>query len=455
MAGPVTAVDGDGSGETHKARGNELLKAGNFVEAAAAYGLAIKADPTVPAYWSNRSHALLRSGDAEGALRDADEVADLTPSWAKAHYRRAQALKELGRPHEAAQACADGLTVVEGEGEAKELRKLREVMSSASGALVLSGWWHGEVSKELGGFMQEFCFMPEGELKCSVYGQELPGKYVIRDVEAGSNGEVKGGVDVSLNGEKVPYLFRVDGKDGEMLHLCCPMTSPPERPRTFHGPGYVGMRKGREASAEPLSSLSEGQRVLRYLGELAEAMEARLPSDTGGDSRAADRLLEEAEGGGTVNSQQLMGQESLEDKAKKMAQEHHIQALRVKYSDAVDEIAQRIIKGETKPSEAYPEEAKALEKLLRRLSRCEDKAKEDEEEEEPPSKEPEPVAEPTALPTPSAAQPVALAPPAPQPAAEAPPAPVAEKVEQQPPKVAPPKPAEGGFCGGCFAGFRR
>merc|ERR1719444_694338 len=152
------------------------------------------------------------------------------------------------------------------------------------------------------------------------------------------------------------------------------MKSPPERPRTFHGPGYVGMRKGREAAAAegPLHGLSEGQRVLRYLGELAEAMEARLPSDSGGNSLAADRLLEEAEGGGTVNSQQLMGKESLEDKGKKMAQEHHVQALRVKYSDAIDEVAQRLIKGETKASEAYPEEAKGLEKLLRRLRRCEE-----------------------------------------------------------------------------------
>lgn len=440
--------------EAHKQRGNELLKAGDLAEAAAAYGEAIKAEPSIPAYWSNRSHALLRLGDASAALADADEVAKLQPEWAKAHYRRAQALKELGRPHEAAEACEAGLKVVVVDNEKKELRKLREVMAAASAAIALAGWWNGTVSKELGGFLQEFCFLPEGELRCCVYGQELPGTYALRDVETSEGGALRGGVDVALNGEKVPYLFRVR-QDGGSLDLCCPMTSPPERPRTFDGPGYLGMKQGREQSGDELAGMSEGQRVTHYLRELLEALESRVPEGGGGAAgdRTADKLLEEVECGGTVNSQQLVGPETLEDKAKKMAHEHHVQALRVKYSDAVDEAAQKLIKGELEAFTAYPEEAQELQKMLRRITRNKpepEEAQEDDQAAPTSATPPEPAPEPPLAAEVEATQASGQAPEAARPETIAAPA-----LEKPPPASLEATKSGGGCLSGCFAAFQR
>lgn len=441
----------ESAGEAHKARGNELLKAGSFAEAAEAYGEAIKADASVVAYWSNRSHAVLRSGDAPGALSDADEAVRLKPDWAKAHWRRAQALKELGRPLDAAKACDTSLALATADAEKKEIRKLREVMTSAAAAVALSGWWHGQVSKELGGFMQEFCFLADGELRCCVYGQELTGTYDLRDVEVLLGGELKGGADVRLSGERVPYLFRQKGDD--ILDLCCPMTSPPERPRTFHGPGHVAMRKGRHVGDDSLAALPEGRRVLRYLEELTEAVDAQMADAGSGNDAVADqtaeRLMEAAEDGGTLTSQKIMGPESLEDKAKKMAHDHHVQALRLKYTDAIDDIAQQLLKGDLDAGSAYPEEAKDLERAIRRMKRCapapEPVGDEAEEAAEAPGQAPEAI-KPSAE---VAAAPVAQAPPMPEASK-----PVVNKVAAPPLQGATP-PLAGGCCGGCFAAFKR
>jgi len=178
---------------------------------------------------------------------------------------------------------------------------------------------------------------------------------------------LRGGIDVGLSSESVPYLFRIQ-KDN-LLELCCPMTAPPQRPRTFDGPGYVSMCSGRSESGSGLEGLPEGQRVLRYLEELSKVVEDRIVEDKGSGDRVAEKLLDESCDGEPVDSRHLVGAETLEDKAKKMAQETRVQALRVKFTDAVDEIAQRLLKGEIDPQVSYPNESKDLEKLLRRLRR--------------------------------------------------------------------------------------
>lgn len=118
-----------------KRRGNELLAAGKPAEAAEAYSLAIKADPSVAALWSNRSAALLKAGDAAGALRDAEEAARLEPAWPKGQLRRAKALEALGRFSDAIEACGLGETAAIAAGapesEAREFRRLRGALAMA------------------------------------------------------------------------------------------------------------------------------------------------------------------------------------------------------------------------------------------------------------------------------------------------------------------------------------
>mmetsp|Transcript_64147 Transcript_64147/g.134890 ORF Transcript_64147/g.134890 Transcript_64147/m.134890 type:complete len:457 (+) Transcript_64147:75-1445(+) len=364
-------------GELAKNLGNEMLKAGKLEAAIAAYTKAIEADATVAAYWSNRSQAYLRMQDAQNALKDGQEAARLNPSWAKAHYRCAQAYKDLKKPEESARACAAGLAVTTSETEKKELKGLQKIMTSAAAAVALSGWWSGVVSKELGGFDQEFCFLADGKLKCCVYGQELEGQYALTDVEVGEGNLLKGGLDVSLNETKVPYLFRVQG-ERDVLDLCCPMSSPDERPRTFHGPGHVAMKKGRNKTSAVEENLSEGQQIVRYTQELVEILQSRVPDEKPSNGDVAEKLLEDHEGGGTLTTNQLMGPESLEDKSKRLVHENSLQALRVKYGDVIAEAAEKLIKGDRKASE-YPEEEKELSRLLQRFQSA-NKQKEEEEE---------------------------------------------------------------------------
>ena len=98
-----------------------------------------------------------------------------------------------------------------------------------------------------------------------------------------------GGLDVNLNSQEVPYLFRV--RPGCPLDLCCPM-SRPERPRTFDGPGFVHMLPGRSANEGELEGLSEGQRIVRYLTELVDTLES-LPTGVSGTSDETCEKLEE------------------------------------------------------------------------------------------------------------------------------------------------------------------
>jgi len=456
--------------EAHKARGNELLKAGKHLEAIEAYGFAIEADPEVAVFWSNRSAARLKAGDANGALLDAEETVRLRPDWAKGHHRQATAFQALGRPRDAASACSAGLKAAAGaeEAELKELRRLKKVMITAAAALALQGWWHGTVSAPLGGFDQDFHFMPDDALACVVYGNELLGKYLLADVEESKAGGLQGGLDVTLDSStRVPYLFRIgDGGDG-ILHLCCPMKSPEDRPRSFDGPGYVAMRPGRAAGGDAtalaeLQGMAEGQKILRYLDELAEVMDSRPEPGPSRGGDAAERL--EDLGPGSLSSSQVFGQETLEDKAQKLAAEQKMAALRVKFTGEVEDAARQLISGEVEPASAYPEQAQELERRLRRFGR----RKEQQGGKEAPAAVASvaPVAAASAAPAAEAsAAPVAAAPAA----AAATPSAAQLPGPGEPPaatqgttatvkgtaELAARRPSADGCCHACFAGLRR
>lgn len=365
-----------GDAEAHKLEGNAFLKAGKLKEAIASYTKAIEADATVAAYWGNRCQTLLRTGDIEGALRDAEESARLKPEWSKAHYRRALALSKLKRAKAAIEACDVGLRNTTDEAETKEFNTLREKMiAEASMEDVrsqLAGSWYGKVSKELGGYEQEFCFNAGDDFKCTVESTEGPGKWALQKVESTTpGGGVRGSLSVTPEGAPypTPYLFRIDENNKDVLHLCCPMVYSLEAPRTFDGPGYVAMRRGTRAEhgANPLQALSEGEQVVHYLNAIADALEENIPGNEGAGGKVAEALAEEDPG--TVHAHKLMGQESLEDKSRKMAHENKLQALRLKYPSGIADTAEKLIKGELEAEDAYPEQAKELGKLMRRMGR--------------------------------------------------------------------------------------
>lgn len=59
---------------------------------------------------SNRSAAYFEAGDHVSALVDAETVIAIRRNWPKGHYRRAKALRGMGRPKEAADALKLGLS---------------------------------------------------------------------------------------------------------------------------------------------------------------------------------------------------------------------------------------------------------------------------------------------------------------------------------------------------------
>jgi len=361
--------------EDHKNRGNELLKAGSTADAIEAYGEAIKADATVKVYWSNRSAARLKAGDADGALQDAEEAVRLAPSWAKARFRQAQALEVLGKCRESADACCIGASAsCEADAaEVKQFGQLKDKMLGMAAFGLIEGWWHGSVSAALGGFDQEFQFNPAGNLATVVYGQEMEGTYSLKDVEA-VDGVFKGGLDVSLNEQKVPYLFKVGDSD-DLLHLCCPMKAP-ERPRFLDGPGLVSMRRGRLSAdaAAALDSLTEGQKVLRYLEELADITESQTSASgsTAGADAACEKIMASTEK--TMQADKVVGQQTNEEKEAKMGATQRMTALRLKYSGGIEDVAKQLISGEVKVGTAFPEDAKALERTLRSFKKLRNEA---------------------------------------------------------------------------------
>ncbi|KAL7570066.1 hypothetical protein ACA910_017101 [Epithemia clementina (nom. ined.)] len=95
--------------EDFKAKGNAALQAGNTSEAIEFYTKAINADGTNHVYFSNRSAAYLKKGDANNALEDANACIGLNPDFAKGYSRKAAALHALKRYNDSIAAYQAGL----------------------------------------------------------------------------------------------------------------------------------------------------------------------------------------------------------------------------------------------------------------------------------------------------------------------------------------------------------
>lgn len=123
-----------------KERGNEAFREGDLQVALTHYtravDLALVPSAAVPpgecaALLENRAITRLRNGDAAGGLADADAALELEPAYAKAHYRRAQALIQLQRPTEAAAGLQVACQLLPEDGALKEL--LSRVREASSG----------------------------------------------------------------------------------------------------------------------------------------------------------------------------------------------------------------------------------------------------------------------------------------------------------------------------------
>jgi stress-induced-phosphoprotein 1 len=92
-----------------KAKGNAALEAGNTTEAIEFYTKAINEDGANFVYYSNRSAAYLKQGDANNALEDAISCVGLNPQFAKGYSRKGAALHGLKRYNDAIAVYNEGL----------------------------------------------------------------------------------------------------------------------------------------------------------------------------------------------------------------------------------------------------------------------------------------------------------------------------------------------------------
>jgi stress-induced-phosphoprotein 1 len=95
--------------EEFKSKGNDALQAGKLTEAIENYTKAINADGTNHVYYSNRSAAFLKKGDANNALEDANSTIAINPDFPKGYSRKGAALHALKRYNDAIAAFEQGL----------------------------------------------------------------------------------------------------------------------------------------------------------------------------------------------------------------------------------------------------------------------------------------------------------------------------------------------------------
>jgi heat shock protein 1/8 len=111
--------------ETYKEAGNTLMKNNDERGAIQQYTKAIDLDPNNHILYSNRSAALIKVGDIQDALIDAEKCVEIKSDWAKGYSRLGQALLMLNRHPEAVAAFAKGLTIEPGN------KALQEGMNEA------------------------------------------------------------------------------------------------------------------------------------------------------------------------------------------------------------------------------------------------------------------------------------------------------------------------------------
>jgi stress-induced-phosphoprotein 1 len=102
-------------GRQWKAKGNAALQAGKTSDAIEAYSKAIDLDGANHVFFSNRSAAFLKQGNASNALDDAKSCIGLNPDFSKGYSRKGAALHALRRYNDSIAAYEEGLAKFPGD----------------------------------------------------------------------------------------------------------------------------------------------------------------------------------------------------------------------------------------------------------------------------------------------------------------------------------------------------
>ena len=112
--------------ELRKDKGNAAFKEGNYAQAVVHYTEALELDPSHVVALCNRAQCLLKLGEHEKALADADAAVDVKSDYVKAHFRRGLALHALKRFQEAVRAFEDTLRIDPKNIQAKDSLRVAE-----------------------------------------------------------------------------------------------------------------------------------------------------------------------------------------------------------------------------------------------------------------------------------------------------------------------------------------
>jgi len=109
--------------------GNQRYKTKDYRGAIEAYSSAIEADPSTPAYYTNRASAYMMVNDFKSAVTDCSKAIELDPTLAKAYVRKAKALLAQGNASEAIAAYTQCLVKDPGNAAvAKEKKETEEAV---------------------------------------------------------------------------------------------------------------------------------------------------------------------------------------------------------------------------------------------------------------------------------------------------------------------------------------
>lgn len=119
--------------EQHKARGNELFSAGDFVNALKEFNEGIKRDPTNKFIYSNRCACYLKLMDPVTALKDAEKAVALDPTFVKAWARKGTCHQMQKEYHKAIDAFQTGLKLESNNKDCMEgYRRTAELIAKQS-----------------------------------------------------------------------------------------------------------------------------------------------------------------------------------------------------------------------------------------------------------------------------------------------------------------------------------
>jgi stress-induced-phosphoprotein 1 len=106
--------------EEANASGNDKFKKQDYVNALKEYTEAIKRDPSVPKYFSNRAAVYIKLLSLNEALMDCEKALELKPDFLRAHQRHCNVQVLMKRYHKALKSYENALKMFPNDSEIKE-----------------------------------------------------------------------------------------------------------------------------------------------------------------------------------------------------------------------------------------------------------------------------------------------------------------------------------------------